>query len=197
MVRRRLGLAVTVSSLATLVAGGCISVLSTAPADNVEFATVTDLHQLDGRYRNRGEGGPEQQWPTFLSQLLFPGDKALDHSSIDAIDVRTTSTTTLTVRALDADAVVTKESAFVRGQHFELKEGRLLISRRFAFSPAIRSEAPDNPFIGPMTETVELGIDLRGHGKYRSSAFAAGLVYLFLPVALGGSDQVRFERIED
>ena len=100
-------------------------------------------------------------------------------------------------RALDAQGTVVKESAFVRGREFDLKEGRLRISKRFAVSPFIESDAPDNPFIGPMTETVELGIDLRGHGKYRSSNFAAGLVYLFMPVVLGGSDQVRFERIEE
>ena len=180
-----------------LVAQSCVAVLSSAPPDNVEFASVTDLHQLDGRYRNRGEGSPEQEWSLFLSTLVFPGDKTLDHASIAAIDVRATSATALVVRALDAHGIVVKESAFVRGREFDLKEGRLLISKRFAVSPFIESEARDNPFIGPMTETVELGIDLRGHGKYRSSNFAAGLVYLFMPVVLGGRDHVRFERIED
>lgn len=197
MVWRRLGLAVTVCVVAMLVAGGCVGVFSSAPPDNVAFASVTDLQQLDGRYRNRGEGAPDAQWSTFLSALIFPGDKTLAHASIAAIDVRATSATTLAVRALDAQGIVVKEAAFVRGREFELKEGRLRISTRFAVSPFIESEASDNPFIGPMTETIELGIDLRGHGKYRSSTFVAGLAYLFMPLVGGGSDQVRFERIEE
>jgi hypothetical protein len=116
VVWRRLGLPVTVSLVATLVAGGCVGVPSSVPPNDVEFASLTDLHQLEHCDRNRGEGGPEQQWPTFLSRLLFPGDKTLDHESIDTIDVRATSATTLAVRALDAQALVVKEGVFVDGQ---------------------------------------------------------------------------------
>jgi hypothetical protein len=180
-----------------LLVGGCVGVFSSSPPDNVEFASVTDLHQLDGRYRNRGEGAPDAQWTTYLSALIFPGDTALDHGAIESIHVRATSATGLAVRALDARGVVIKESGFVRGREFELEEGRLRIRTRFAVSPFVENEAPDNPFVGPMKETVELGIDLRGHGKYRSSTFVAGLVYLFMPIVVGGSDQVRFERFTD
>ena len=175
--------------LTALAAAGCT--FSSAPPRNIAFATVTDLHQLQGRYRNRGLGGAEEM-PMFLSGLIWPADSALDHTSIDAIDVDAPSASTLTVRAIDAQSTVVKESTFVEGRDFELEAGRLRIKRR----GALLGEAPDDPLVGPRMEEVELGIDLRGHGKYRSTFTAAGLVYLLVPVAVHGAQEVRFERID-
>ena len=36
--------------------------------------------------------------------------------------------------------------------------------------------------VGPRTETVELGLDVRGQGKFRSRFTGGGLVYLIVPV---------------
>jgi hypothetical protein len=166
---------------------------STAPTDNTEFAMLTDLHQLDGRYRNRGLGSPDAQPPMFLSRLLFPADTTLDHEAIEVIDVCATGASTLAVKALDTHDVVVEETAFLAGRDFTIEAGRLRIRRE----SALLSHAPDDPLVGPRMETVELGLDLSGFGKYRSTFTGAGLVYLLVPVAIHDTQDVRFERIRE
>lgn len=180
------------SALAVALAATACS-LSTAPADNVEFATLTDLHQLDGRYRNRGIGASDSQYTYFLSAILFPGEPPLDHESIESIDVRATDTRSITVQALDSMNAVIRQVDFVEGRDFALAAGRLRIHRH----GALLSQAVDDPLVGPRVETVELGLDLRGAGKYRSTFTGAGLVWLLVPVAVHAADDVRFERIEE
>ncbi|HSQ01519.1 MAG TPA: hypothetical protein VL049_30215 [Candidatus Dormibacteraeota bacterium] len=174
-------------------AAGCS--FSSAPPDDVDFAAVTDLHQLDGRYRNRGQGAPGDA-PLLLSALVFPTDTALAHAAIEVLEVRATSPDTLTVRAIGAQGVVVTEGTFVAGRDFTLDEGRVRIGHRWAPLSYSPEHAPDDPLVGPRTETVELGIDRRGQGKYRSSFTGAGLVYLIVPIAFHQAREVRFERIE-
>jgi hypothetical protein len=180
----------TVCTLAALATVGCT--FSSAPPGNAGFARIANLRELDGCYRNRGQGGDTEP-PLFLSALLWsPAEPTLDHASIAAVDVQTTSTSTLTVRAVDGRGVVVHESTFVEGDDFHLDAGRLRITRR----GALISQAADDPLVGPRMEVVELGLDLHGQGKYRSTFRGAGLVYLLIPVAVYGAQEVRFERLE-
>jgi hypothetical protein len=193
-VRSRPGIAIASCGLAALVAAGCV--FSSAPPDNLDFAPVTDLRQLDGRYRNRGQGAPGEA-PRFLSVLVLPTAVGVDHASIAVVEVRATDASTLTVRALGAEGAVVSEGTFVAGRDFSLEEGRLRLSHRWALLSYSPEYAPDDPLVGPRSETVELGLDLRGHGKYRSRFTGGGLVYLIVPVFFRDVTDVRFERIGD
>ena len=168
---------------------------SSAPPDNADFAAVTDLHQLDGRYRNRGQGAPGDA-PRWLSALLFARTSTLDHPGIDVVELRATDATTLTVRALDAQGAAVAEGTIVAERDFTFADGRLHLSHRWALLSFSPEYAPDDPLVGPRTETVELGLDQRGQGKYRSSFTGGGLVYLLFPVFIRDVSDVRFERLD-
>lgn len=178
--------------VAALLAAGCS--FSSVPPDNLAFASVTDLRQLDGRYRNRGEGEPGAA-PLFLAALVFPTQTALDPASVEVLEVRATGPATLAVRAEDAQGAVVAAGEFVAGRDFTFDEGRVRISQRCALLSYSPESAPDDPLVGPRSESVELGIDLHGQGKYRSRFMAVGLVYLIVPVAFRDVREVRFERI--
>lgn len=174
-------------------AAGCV--FSSAPPDDTDFAAVGDLHQLDGRYRNRGEGAPGAA-PVFLSAILLPAAPSLDHAGIEVVELRATDATTLAVRAVGAADALVAERRLVAGRDFALTDGRLRLRHRAAllgYSPS--AETPDDPLVGPRSETVELGLDLRGQGKYRRRFTGAGLVYLIVPVFLRDVTDVRFARL--
>lgn len=189
--RRDYGVAVVSCALASLLAGSCS--YSAAPADDVEFADLHDLRQLDGGYRNRGVSAPDAANPVFLSTVVFPSAAALDHEAIDIIDVRARDASTLVVKAIDARGNTVATAEYVEGQDFALRNGRVRLRREGALLGA----APDDPLVGPRKETVEIGLDLRRAGKYRRSFSGAGLVYLLVPVAIRDTEDVRFERVAD
>ena len=45
-------------------------------------------------------------------------------------------------------------------------------------------------------ENREIGLDTEGHGKYRSGGVATGVVMLFIPVLVGGEEDIRFVRLK-
>lgn len=46
-------------------------------------------------------------------------------------------------------------------------------------------------------ESVELGLDKKGNGKYQQEGATAGLVFLILPIAIGSNDEIRFIRLSN
>lgn len=72
--------------------------------------------------------------------------------------------------------------------------GRVLVENRLAIVPFERAHSPDNPFIGPQRERLEVGLDTAGNLKVRNSGWFAGLVYLVIPMAVRASDEYRFPR---
>lgn len=193
VVQRFVRRAIASAGLAALLATGCV--FSSAPPDDVDFAALTDLRQLDGRYRNHGEGETGAP-PVFLSAVLFAAEPALDHAAVEIVELRASDAEALAARAVGAQDVVIAERTLVAGRDFALAEGRLRLSRRSAllgYSPS--EQTPDDPLVGPRSESAELGLDRRGDGKYRSRFVGGGLVYLIFPVYIHDTTDIRFPRL--
>ena len=48
-----------------------------------------------------------------------------------------------------------------------------------------------DPLVGPRYESYEIGLDAKGDGKYRSQGVGAGLSFLFFPVVISETQEVR------
>jgi hypothetical protein len=165
---------------------------SQAPAGNVDFARLTRLDDFNGRFLNHGEGAPGTN-PVPLSSIIWPaGDSHLNHAEIVSIEVQAIGETALQVRAIGAHGPL-REQVFVAGRDFNLVDGRIRIHRAFN----LLSGGAGDPLVGPRYEELEIGLDEAGHGKYKSSFTGAGLVFLMVPVAVSGTDEVRFPRIAE
>jgi len=173
--------------LAFMVAG-CIS---SGPANNASFSRIGKIEDLEGVYQNRGEG-PAHSYPVYLSRIIWPGGSGVYDASIATIEVRKVAPDTLRVRVV-ADGVVQKESLFIQGKDFDLTSGRIRLKQ----SAGVMGFKAGEPLVGPTYESAELGLDESGQGKYRESSAVAGLVYLFLPIAVGEDRDVRFPRLKE
>lgn len=175
-------------ALTALVAlgGGCYSV---QPPDDVGFGRIDSIQELAGLYRNLGESEPGTP-PTYLSAILWPDDRELDHVAVESIRAEAVNAATLRVHALGG-GVVRKLGTYTRGQDFELRGGRLSLSRGLHIAGAQGESA-----VGVYSETIEIGLDQRGDGKYSNRSAGAVLAFLVIPLAFKGSKEVRFVRIE-
>lgn len=178
---RRLGFV-----LLGLVLSGCI--LRSAPVDNAAFRSVDSLKELEGVYQNLGEGASAGH-PVYLSSLIWPS-QGIPHHSITTVSVNAHDEETLIVRAF-RDEHIEREDTFVRARDFRFRDGRILLSRRWA--PL--NYGGDDPTVGPRYEIYELGLDTEGSGKYRSHASFAGLVLMIFPAAISATEEVRFLRL--
>ncbi|TAM45794.1 MAG: hypothetical protein EPN55_07235 [Gammaproteobacteria bacterium] len=171
-----------------LIISGCIS---SGPDNNAGFGHIEKIEDIEGIYKNSGEGRTSSH-TIYLSRIIWPKEKGLEHKDIETIHVRKIDNHTLVVKAV-VNTVVKKESTFVEGKDFEIGNGRI----RLNLGGGIAGLKAGEPLVGPYYESAELGLDSRGHGKYRKSFATAGLVYLFLPIAIGGNEDVRFIRLND
>ena len=165
------------------------------PPRNVGFARLSTIRDLQGSYENLGEGAKDNRGVRYLSAVIWPdtngtgvGRSDIHHASIVTIVVEAVGDTALFVRALRSDGVE-KEETFVRGRDFQFQSGRLLLRRGVN-----SSIGPDSPILGASHTSVELGLDEKGQGKYKMTESAAGLAYLFIPVAGRQTWEVRFVR---
>ncbi|HWR73290.1 MAG TPA: hypothetical protein VN604_08970 [Nitrospirota bacterium] len=166
-----------------LLVSGCIT---TGPSRNTGFTRITDLNELNGIYANLGEGQTAARY-VYLSEIIWPRAD-MDHSRIDAIDVRAIDVKTLFIKALRKGTVI-REAAFVQGRDFELEGGAIRLLTELSFVNASRRTG----YPAPNYQRIELGIDKEGHGKYRESELATGLVWL--NGTTGFRDDVKFEKI--
>lgn len=163
------------------------------PSNNLQFNDSVNLKSLEGVYRNIGEADPKSvpancpDCRRRLSTIIWLGDKSLDHTTIDAVEVRNSKENTLIVRALNKGKII-KESIFVEGSDFTFKAGRIHIKTELFLAA---------PVIGPGYQTIEIGLDSEGNGKYRDKSGVAGLAYFLIPVGVAGTDDVRFVRISN
>jgi hypothetical protein len=170
--------------------GGCVNL---RPPGNSDFTDIRSLRDLDGKYQNQGErAGKANLRPAYLSAVVWSGANEMTHAKIDTIEVKMLNDTTVVVRALKSGHVE-KESLFVEGQDFEFKSGRIRLKRRQWIMGFERGDV----VVGPAYENVELGLDKKGAGKYRNEGGVAGLAFLFLPIAFGGREDVRFVRLPE
>jgi hypothetical protein len=167
---------------------GCFA---TGPSNNLPFNDSANLKSLEGVYQNVGETDPKSipancpDCRRRLSEIIWPGDKSLDNKTIDAIEVRNTEEETLTVKALEKGKVK-RENLFVNGRDFTFKSGRIHLKTKVFLA---------DPVIGPGWQTIEIGLDSNDNGKYREGGGAAGLGFFVIPVAVSGTDDIRFVRI--
>jgi len=173
----------------TIFLSGCFT---SGPPDNLGFSEIVQLNDLDGVYENLGEGG---SFELRLSQLVWPDVEDLEHTQINRIEVRAIDKNTLSVTATDKIAVIVKDEDFVAGKDFKIKDGVIQLSRRVVIPP-LDSESMTH-FLGIGYEDVDIGLDEAGHGKYRSKGVTGGLLFMWFPIAAGGSNDVRFRRLAD
>lgn len=170
-----------------LLLGGCIS---SGPTDNVDFGKIETIRGLEGVYRNLGER-EQGAFPIHLSEVIWPKTGGIAHAAITTIEVKLLNPNTLEVRASSKDGVE-KEDTFVDGKDFEIHSGRIRLKQSFRIA-GFRS---GDLIVGPLYEREELGIDRKGHGKLSKQGGFVGLVVMLIPMAIGGSEEVRFIRID-
>ncbi len=163
--------------------------VSSGPINNAEFDSGGNLSDLQGVYRNKGDAG-EGTLPIYLSRVIWADDKELVHENIDTIEVLESENNVLIVKAMSEKKLL-KEEQFQLGKDFLFENGSITIDREGGVAGFKGGE----PMLGLYYGSTSLGLDQKGHGKLRSSGAAVGMVYLFLPLALGAQDDVRFERI--
>jgi len=178
--------------LILLVATLANACFTSGPRNNSRFAGIEKIEDLEGVYKNEGESGYRGPSSFYLSKVIWPEDKELDHKTVETIEVRKAGEKQLVVKALSKDGVK-KESTFVEGKDFQISDGRIRLETRVGFSGNKRGEV----IVGPYTELRELGLDTAGHGKLRQSFSVVGMVFLFMPFAGGGHDDVRFVRVKE
>ncbi|MDT8420161.1 MAG: hypothetical protein RQ754_06990 [Desulfuromonadales bacterium] len=168
----------------------CLSA-STAPPANAPFSELQSISELTGVYRNLGESA-ENVAPVYLSQLIWPTDEALRHAEIQRVAVAERGTGVLEVKAM-IDNKVVKVGNFVQNKDFAIESGKITLNRE----TGVAGFRVGEPLVGPYHGRTELGIDTGGQGKYRRHFSAAGLAYLIVPIAVSGSDNVRFVKLSD
>jgi len=169
---------------------GCINF---GPKDNVDFGQIESITDLEGVYQNAGEEDnkyADPARPTYLSSIIWPKAKDFNHKAVETIAVRAVGHDTLVVKAIGNGKTI-KEGTFVEGKDFILRSGRIQLEWHL-----LPGHGAGNPLIGIYYEDIDLGLDQRGHGKFRVSGALAGLIYV-IPMVLGGYDDVRFVKISD
>jgi hypothetical protein len=166
---------------------GCV--MFTGPPNNVGFDAIEDLHQLDGIYRNQGEGSDLTGVP-YLSAIIWRSDKSLNHAQIQEIEVKALNDKTLLVNAY-IGKIICKTDEFTKGIDFKFSDGKITLKRDAGLYK------DGGVIVGPYYENIEIGLDKHGDGKYRQKFSVAGIVYLVLPVAGGGRDDFRYKRIDN
>lgn len=171
-------------------------VIHDVPKDNVEFVKKTDPRDFKGVYRNAGD--PKG----YLSQLIWrendyvvgnSGNKT-PHKEIELIEVLSMGET-LTVRAIKDECVIYQQD-YVVGRDFTLADGRIILKRKFhPLSREGDGGGHGDVLVGPSYEKIELGLDAKGDGKYRSQAYFAGMVFLLVPMAAWDNTDVKFVKL--
>ena len=171
----------------TLILSGCVGSQYSVPEDNVDFAKIEHLSDLNGTYQNQSEGASEQ--PTYyLSSLIWPEEK-IDPNTIWTIEVKAINGNTIQVKGIRANTIV-KKSILVEGEDFHLSSGRISIQQQAGLIPS------ETKVVGIHSGSRELGLDEQGHGKLKESYFMTGLAVMVIPIAFSGGNEVRFKRIK-
>jgi hypothetical protein len=161
--------------------------------DDTAFAYADQLKALTGTYQNRSESskGPDP-FPQYLSRILWADEDLEAHQSIDKIRVKLVDQNTLQADALAVDGQALKSSQFVRGKHFQIRNGQLEINVQNEVAGMRSGEV----LVGAHQKSTLLGLDTKGNGKVRKKESSTGLVFLFLPVHLGQEIDTRFVKLE-
>jgi hypothetical protein len=161
-----------------------------APKDNQEFYQLSQISELAGVYKNKGDPSG------YLSAIIW-GDIKLNinpevsHADIEFIEVMPAENS-LIVKAIKSGCAI-YEKPYILGKNFKISGGRIIIHR----DVFLLSRGAGDVLAGPSYEQITLGLDTGKHGKYRRSDYAAGLVLLLLPIAFSETNDTRFERVNE
>jgi len=158
---------------------------STQPINNEQFGSISKLSDLNGSYRNLGDSGTEGP-EIYLSEIIWPNEESINHSSIEAILVSSVTESQLSVKAMKLNNVI-KEQIFIEGKDFNLSSGRIQLVREMG--------GINDNFAGATYTSAVLGLDASGHGKFQRSETFAGIA-LMIPIVAQGTTDVKFYKIE-
>ena len=179
--------------LAAFLVNGCA--FHSKPEENLDFYQISQLSELAGVYKNKGNPSG------YLSWLIFPdikkqrydiqktGSFDIIHEDIEFIEV-IPQDSSLLVKAVRNNCSI-YEKINTAGRDSKIKDGVLIINRE----GHLLTRGGDDVLLGPSYESVTLGLDTGKHGKSRSSGYAAGLVFLVVPMAISGTTDIRYERV--
>jgi hypothetical protein len=174
-------------TILVLLLAGCAS--HSEPKGNQDFYTAAQLADFEGVYKNKGD-------PVgFLSQVIWDTGSStppvVHYQDVEFIEVSSTKNS-LTAKAIQNGCVI-YEKSYVLGRDFEIDGGKISIHREVS----LLTRGPGDVLLGPSYEKISLGLDAGKNGKFRYSGYAAGLAFLFLPIAASDMRDVRFERVAD
>ena len=161
-----------------------------APKDNQEFYQISQMSELTGVYKNKGDPSG------YFSANIWGNIKLIikpevDHKDIEFIEVLSAENS-LVVKAIKKGCSV-YEKTYILGRDFKISGGKIIIHR----DASLLTRGAGDVLVGPSYEQITLGIDTGKHGKYRNSGYAAGLVFLLFPIAFSETNDTRFERVND
>ncbi len=168
----------------------CISIQKNG--DSTAYARTQSLSELVGLYKNRSEPANPQVAPRYLSAILWPDENPDSHATIETVKVSLVKNDTLEVVAQSATGSEIKAASFVRGQHFELRNGQLEILSKTRVAGIQSGE----PMVGISTQRTVLGLDTQGNGKVQQKASATGMVFMVMPVHLDQEANLRFIKLQ-
>jgi len=159
--------------------------------DTGQFAKARSLTELAGTYQNRAENDNPEVKDAYLSTILWPEDKANNPADIDTIKVSVLNEDTVEVVAQSSNSSQVKATTFVRGKHFQLRNGQLEI-----FSKAsVEGFKAGSPMVGVASEKIVIGLDSQGNGKVKQNISATGMVYMIIPMHMSEETNWRFSKI--
>lgn len=114
----------------------------------------------------------------------------IKHEDITSINVSTTGNTVV-VKAIKSGCSL-YEKTYLAGEDFTVSEGKLTIRRKLD----LLTRGSDDPLLGPTYEEVTLGIDQDKQGKSKNAGYAAGLVFMLIPVAVSETTEIVYKRLD-
>ena len=177
----------TIVVLLITLLNGCV--FNSGPEGNQEFYNISHLIELEGVYKNKGEPS-DYLSATIWENAVLNENPDVNHEDIELIEVSETADS-LILKAIKNDCSI-YEKTYIVGRDFKISDGKIILRRNVD----LLTRGSGDVLLGPSYEKITLGLDSEKHGKYRSSAYAAGIVFMFLPIAVSGNSDVRFERVK-
>jgi hypothetical protein len=159
--------------------------------DTGQFSKAQSLTELAGTYKNLAEKTKPQDKEAYLSAILWPEDSAINPADIDTIKVSVLNEDTVEVVAQSSSGSQLKAASFVRGKHFQLRNGQLEILSRSQVAGFQAGE----PMVGVASEKIVIGLDSQGNGKVRQNMSATGMAFLIIPMHVSEETNLRFVKI--
>jgi len=174
---------------------GCV--FYSGPEGNTRFYQISRLSELEGVYKNKGNPSgflSQKIWPDITK--IFPDIKEVmtfdtGHEDIEFIEV-ITKDNSLVLKAIQNGCSV-YEKTYILGRDFEISNGKVVIHRE----AHLLSRGSGDVLAGPSYEDITMGIDTGKQGKSRSTSYAAGLIFMVMPVAISETTDIRYERVSN